>query len=216
MKEGILFLNEGSEASQVKQKQYKEMTGLLMFLIVETRLDIAFAISVINRLIKNPLWQYIKVVKTILLYLKTIKIVDIIHSGDERRDLTLFRLRLGWRLCHKKVNLQLYFHIKWGHNQLEFKKSSDGGLVIYRSEICDTNSSYKKSHLEEVIANIDRAIRQWWFVYYNQSYQKSRDIVNQSQDYKAKGGSYKYLVLHCIFDNKYSFNNSYFYLSQRQ
>lgn len=37
-----------------------------MFSIVETRPDIAFAMFVVSRFTKNPFWQYIKAVKTII------------------------------------------------------------------------------------------------------------------------------------------------------
>lgn len=46
MKEIILEPNFFTKAIQVEKKRYQKMTGLLMFLIVETQSDIAFAIAV--------------------------------------------------------------------------------------------------------------------------------------------------------------------------
>ena len=46
------------------------MTGSLMFLMVETRPDIAFAISTVSRFSKNPSHQHTKAVKIIFRYLK--------------------------------------------------------------------------------------------------------------------------------------------------
>ncbi len=55
MKEGIIFLpNAGIQASPSKQEKYHGMTGSIMFLMVETWPDIAFATSVVSRFAKNP------------------------------------------------------------------------------------------------------------------------------------------------------------------
>ena len=54
MKEAILLPNEGPEASQADRERYQGMTGSLMFSMVETRPDIAFATSVVSRFAKSP------------------------------------------------------------------------------------------------------------------------------------------------------------------
>lgn len=48
MKEEILLPNKRPEASQTEQKEYQRMTGSIIFSMLETELDIALAISVIN------------------------------------------------------------------------------------------------------------------------------------------------------------------------
>ena len=89
MKEGIQLPNEGPEASQAERERYQGMTGSLMFSMVETRPDIAFATSVVSRFAKNPSRQYTEAVKTILRYLKATKTVGITYGGDEEGDLTI-------------------------------------------------------------------------------------------------------------------------------
>ena len=93
IKKGILLPNEGPEASQAEREQYQGMTGSLMFSMVETRPDIAFATSVISRFAKNSSRQYTEAVKTIMRYLKAIRSVGITYGGENRggRDLTIKR-----------------------------------------------------------------------------------------------------------------------------
>ncbi len=82
MKEGISLLIKSSEASQTEQEQYQDMTRSLIFSIVEIRPDIAFATSVISRFAKNPSCQYIKIIKTIMQYLKATCTLSIIYGRD--------------------------------------------------------------------------------------------------------------------------------------
>lgn len=67
MKE-LVFLQFWTErqATTTKKKRYQDMTGSIMFSIIETRPDIAFAISVVSRFAKNSSQQHTKAVKTIL------------------------------------------------------------------------------------------------------------------------------------------------------
>ncbi len=66
MKEAILLPNKGPEATQAEREQYQGMTGSLMFWMVETRPDIAFATLVVSRFAKNPSRQHQEAVKTIM------------------------------------------------------------------------------------------------------------------------------------------------------
>ena len=58
------------------------MTRSLIFSIVETRPNIAFAMSVTNRFTKNPSHIHTKAVKIILKYLKEIKDRDIVYGQN--------------------------------------------------------------------------------------------------------------------------------------
>lgn len=71
MKE-LVFLTPqtGGEASPSKKERYQGITRLLMFSIVKTRPDIAYATSVASCFAKNPSHQHIKTAKTIFQYLK--------------------------------------------------------------------------------------------------------------------------------------------------
>ncbi len=62
----ILKQRTEGEASASEKERYQGMTGSLMFSMVETRPDIAFATSIASCFAKNPGHQHIKAVKTIL------------------------------------------------------------------------------------------------------------------------------------------------------
>ncbi len=60
------------------------MTGSLIFSMVETRPDIAFATSITSRYAKNPSHQHTEAVKTILRYMKGSKHRGITYGGQEK------------------------------------------------------------------------------------------------------------------------------------
>lgn len=60
------------------------MTGSIMFSIVETRPDIAFATSIIRCFAKNPGNHHNKIVKTILLYLKGLRERGIAYDDQSK------------------------------------------------------------------------------------------------------------------------------------
>lgn len=65
MKEGALLLQRtDGKASTAEKEKYQGITGSLMFSMVETRPDIAFATSVASRFSKNPSHQHVEAVKT--------------------------------------------------------------------------------------------------------------------------------------------------------
>ena len=71
MKENaILQIRTEGQASTTERERYQGMIGSIMFLMVETRPDVAFATSVASRFAKNPGHQHMEVVKTIFRYLK--------------------------------------------------------------------------------------------------------------------------------------------------
>lgn len=84
MKESILLAQriEG-EASPSEKEGYQGMIGSIMFSMVETRPDIAFATLLVSRFAKNPSHLHTEAVKTILKYLKGLKNRGIIYGGEE-------------------------------------------------------------------------------------------------------------------------------------
>lgn len=84
MKE-FAFLTQRTEreASPFEKERYQGMTRSIMFLMVKTRPDIVFAISLVSRFAKNLSHQYTKAVKTILKYLKGSKEREITYKGKE-------------------------------------------------------------------------------------------------------------------------------------
>ncbi len=83
MKKAILLPNKGPKFSQANREHYQGMTGSLMFSMVETRPDIAFATSVVSRFAKNQSQQHIKAVKTIMRYLNATRTVEITYGNSE-------------------------------------------------------------------------------------------------------------------------------------
>lgn len=66
----LLEQRTDGEASPSEKERYQGMEGSLMFSMVETRPDIAFAPSIASRFAKNLGHQHTEAVKTILRYLK--------------------------------------------------------------------------------------------------------------------------------------------------
>ena len=64
-KTALLQPRTEDQATTSERERYQDMTGSIMFSIVETRPDIAFATSVASRFAKNLGHQHIKAVKTI-------------------------------------------------------------------------------------------------------------------------------------------------------
>lgn len=74
MKKSIIFIKyKKIKTSFYKKKNYQKMTTLIIFFMIKTRLNIIFTTLLVNYLIKNLNYLYIKVVKTILKYLKGFK-----------------------------------------------------------------------------------------------------------------------------------------------
>ena len=88
MKESPLIPSEG-EATPAERERYQGMTGSIIFSMVETRPDIAFATSVVSRFAKNPSYQHIEAVKTILRYLKATRETGITYKGEQGGDLII-------------------------------------------------------------------------------------------------------------------------------
>lgn len=81
--EALLTPKTDGEASPSEREKYQGMTGSLMFSMVETRPDIAFATSVASRFSKNPPQQHTEAVQTILRYLKGSRDRGITFGGEK-------------------------------------------------------------------------------------------------------------------------------------
>ena len=80
----ILKQRTEGEVSSSEKKCYQGMTGSIMFSIVKTKPDIAFATSLASCFAKNPSYQYTEVVKTILRYLKGWRNRGITYVGQSK------------------------------------------------------------------------------------------------------------------------------------
>lgn len=90
MKESIIMQpRTESQATAVEIEKYQQMTGSLMFSMVETRPDIAFATAFAAHFSKNPSHQHTKAVKTILKYLKGSRERGITYGGTSEEALKI-------------------------------------------------------------------------------------------------------------------------------
>lgn len=89
MKETFLLLNKVKEVTIVDRECYQGMIGLIIFLIIEIRLKIAYLLLVVSCFAQNPSYLYSKTVKTIFYYLKATRDIRIIYRGKQKRDLTI-------------------------------------------------------------------------------------------------------------------------------
>ena len=78
------------DISPSKRETYQGITSLLIFSIMETRLDIAFAISVVSIFAKNLFHQHIEAVEIILQYLKGSKDRSIIYGAQDKLILEVY------------------------------------------------------------------------------------------------------------------------------
>lgn len=85
MKETI-FLQQRTdgEASVAEKEKYQGMMGSLIFSMLETRPDIAFATSVASRFSRNPSHKHTESVKTIFRYLKGNRDCGITYGGQDK------------------------------------------------------------------------------------------------------------------------------------
>lgn len=85
MKKTVLLKQKtDEEASTSEKKRYQGMTGSLMFSIVETRPNIAFATSITSCFAKNLGHQYTRAIKIILHYLKGLREWGITYGGQNK------------------------------------------------------------------------------------------------------------------------------------
>ena len=83
------------------------MVRPVIFAMVESRPDIAFAVSIVSKFAKNPSTAHVEAVKMIIYYLNTTKTRRITYKGI-RSNLDLIKyLDLDWEKDQKHKNLQL-------------------------------------------------------------------------------------------------------------
>lgn len=85
------MLNKGKQITIAKRKCYQGMTDSIIFLMIETRPDIAYAIPVVSYFAKNPSHLHSKVVKIVFRYLKAKRDVGITYKREQGGDLIIKR-----------------------------------------------------------------------------------------------------------------------------
>ena len=81
MKESSLLGPNPKEATPKDIKKFQAIVGSIMFAMLETRPDIAFATSAVSRYAQNPSSQHIEAAKTILRYLSGTRQKGITYGG---------------------------------------------------------------------------------------------------------------------------------------
>lgn len=81
MKETSILAPNAKEATPKEIKDFQAIVGSIMFAILETRPDIAFATSTVSRYAQNPGKQHIEAAKTILQYLSGTRDKGLTYGG---------------------------------------------------------------------------------------------------------------------------------------
>ena len=94
-KKGLLLVLRGSRLSvtqfpvttkdreEMSSKPYASSIGSIMYVMLNTRPDVALAISLTNRFQSNPRMEHWNAVKNILKYLRIIKDLFLVYGGCE-------------------------------------------------------------------------------------------------------------------------------------
>lgn len=107
--EGEVFLSQ--------KKYYQGMTGLLIFLIMEIRPNIAFATFVTSYFVKNQGHYYTEAVKTILQYLKELQDQRITYDSQ------------------KQLLVEGYSDFNWTENKKSRKSTSEFIFMLSRGSV---------------------------------------------------------------------------------
>ena len=62
--------------------EYQHVVGSLMYIMLETRGDIAYTVSMVSRYLSNPGPQHVKLTRRILWYLKGTKALRLTYKGQ--------------------------------------------------------------------------------------------------------------------------------------
>lgn len=96
MQENFLVSNE-SQANAKIIKDYQAIVRFIMFAIVESHSDIAFAVSMVSRFAKNSNTAYVNAVKMIICYLNTTKSREITYGGSRNNFDLIEYSHSDWR-----------------------------------------------------------------------------------------------------------------------
>lgn len=129
------------------------MTGSLIFSIVETKSDIAFATAVASCFSKNPLYKTTKTVKTILKYLKGLKQQKITYKGKEELKIQDYSDLDCVEDRKSRNSTSRYILMLNKTRELVFKETIYCCIVINKSQIYYLNISSQRSNLAISIAD---------------------------------------------------------------
>ena len=148
---------EGYEAIAALRKEYQSAVGSLMYVMLGTRPDIAYAISVVSRYGFNPDNSHWAAVQRIFRYLKHTVNMKLTYRGPIER-LTGYTDSdwAGDKNFRRSISGYI-FNVGSAPHQLTIKMTGYRCLVHLRGRIYRPNTSSKGSHLAEgTFSSIDR------------------------------------------------------------
>ena len=92
MEAGMVLGKAGAEHESMQEfkTNYQSMLGSIMYIMLQTRPDIAYAISKLSQFSSNPTEQHLQALKRVLRYLKGTKGLGLTYQKDEKGEL------VGW------------------------------------------------------------------------------------------------------------------------
>ena len=81
-----VFPNEGETLDKARIKQYQSAIGALMYLMMGSRPDLAFALGKLGSFASNPSEEHIELVKRVFYYVAHTKVMFLRYSPDELED----------------------------------------------------------------------------------------------------------------------------------
>lgn len=130
----------GYKATPKFRTKYQSIVGSLMYAMLGTRPDIAFAVSIVSRYGSNPTPAHYGVVKRILRYLKGSSHLKLVYRGD-LKPLTEYT-DSDWAGDHdtRRSTSGCFQRWKWC-SKLVIEATTNGGTVNLRSRVRRTNPS---------------------------------------------------------------------------
>jgi Reverse transcriptase (RNA-dependent DNA polymerase)/gag-polypeptide of LTR copia-type len=136
---------DGYEAPPALRKEYQSMVGSLMYAMLGTRPDIAYAVSVVSRYSSNPTETHMKAVKRILRYLNATKHLKLVFSGT-LTNLTGFT-DADWAGDHgtRRSTSGYLFHVGSGVISWSSKRQATVSLSSCESEYVGQTQAAKEA-----------------------------------------------------------------------
>ncbi|GKC82815.1 retrotransposon protein, putative, ty1-copia subclass [Tanacetum coccineum] len=91
------------DVERMSKVPYANEVGSLMYLMVDTRLDIAYAVSVVSRYFTNPGKNHWEAVKWILKYLRSTANVGLVYGTDRSNHVDVTGCVLSWKATLQHV-----------------------------------------------------------------------------------------------------------------
>lgn len=114
MEENMKFkLAKVSDLTEAEKTAFRSLLGKLMFIMVATRPDIAYAVSLLARFMSNPTREQLNAAINILKYLLRTQDLTVVFERQSMDD----------------YNLVAYSDSDWGGN-LDNRRSRSGGLIL--------------------------------------------------------------------------------------